>query len=160
MPKGLTVRPPRLVKLFLQGISTCRVGRKVNCGVKLPLVAYACPGERLNTFMSVSTVMLSLPSRGATGFIALSFFCSLREKSFTRDRDSGVLGIVNGLNGQLLNVMLERKLPVEPPFDPDDKTWNKPGIPPWTLYKFSPALSSAKRPAELLSSSSSATLAD
>lgn len=81
--------------------------------------------DNIINFMSVSTAMLALTLGNATGFITLSFFCSLRRKCSPRKQDSGALGIVKSLNGQLLKIMLDRKLLGRPPFDKDDRMWDK-----------------------------------
>lgn len=86
--------------------------------------AETAPEEIIN-FMSVNTAMLALTLRGATGFITLSFFCSLRKRSSPLEGDSGALGVIKSLNGQLLKIMLERQLLAKPPFDRDDKMWKK-----------------------------------
>lgn len=86
--------------------------------------AETAPGETIN-FMSVSAAMLALTLGGATGFITLSFFCSLQKRSSPLDGDSGALGVVKSLNGQLLKIMLKRKLLVDQPFDQNDRIWTK-----------------------------------
>lgn len=76
-------------------------------------------------FISVSTAMLALTLGGATGFIALSMFCSLRKKASPREQDSGALGILKSLNGQLLQIMLDRQLLIKPALDQDEKLWSR-----------------------------------
>lgn len=85
--------------------------------------AETAPDDIIN-FMSVSTAMLALTLGGATKFIVLSCFCSLRKKSSLQERDSGALGIVKSLNGQLLKLLPERQPLIDLPFDQDDKVWN------------------------------------
>lgn len=75
--------------------------------------------------ISVSTSMLALTLGEATGFIALSFFCSLRKKDSHREGDSGTLGILKSLNGQLLQIMVDRQLLIKPEFGQDENTWIK-----------------------------------
>lgn len=86
--------------------------------------AETTPDDIIN-FMSVSTAMLALMLGNTTGFITLSFFCSLRRKCSPREQDSGALGIVKSLNGQLLKIMLDRKLLAKPPFEKNDSIWDK-----------------------------------
>lgn len=86
--------------------------------------AETAPEDTIN-FMSVSTALLALTLGGATGFIVLSCFCSLRKKASPRPQDSGALGIMKSLNGQLLRVMRERELLIKLPVDQDDKVWGR-----------------------------------
>lgn len=86
--------------------------------------AETAPDDIIN-FISVSTAVLALTLEAAKRLISLSFFCSSRRKISPRKQDSGVLGILRSLNGQLLRIMLERQLLVKPPFGQDDKMWSK-----------------------------------
>lgn len=76
-------------------------------------------------FMSVSTAMLALTLSGATGFVTLSFFCSLRKKDSPLEGDSGALGILKSLNGQLLQIMLDRQVMIKPAFHQDEDLWSR-----------------------------------
>lgn len=82
------------------------------------------PDDIIN-FISVSTAVLALTLEAAKRLISLSFFCSSRRKSFPQEQDSGALGILKSLNGQLLRIMHERELLIKPPFGHDDKMWSK-----------------------------------
>ncbi|KAK7698057.1 hypothetical protein SLS64_012935 [Diaporthe eres] len=86
--------------------------------------AETAPDDIIN-FMSVSTAMLALALSGATGFVALSFFCSLRKKASSLEGDSGALGILKSLNGQLLQIMLDRQVMIKPAFDQDEDLWSR-----------------------------------
>lgn len=86
--------------------------------------AESAPDDIVN-FMSVSTAMLALTLGGTTGFIALSFFCSLRKKASSREQESGALGILNSLNGQLLQIMLDRQVLIKPAVDQDEDLWSR-----------------------------------
>lgn len=86
--------------------------------------AETTPDDTIN-FMSVSTAMLALTLGGATGFIALSFFCRLRKKDSHSEGGSDALGIMKGLNGQLLQIMLDRQLLIKPAFGQDENMWSK-----------------------------------
>ncbi|KAG6355305.1 hypothetical protein INS49_003266 [Diaporthe citri] len=86
--------------------------------------AETAPGDIVN-FVSVSTAMLALTLGGATGFTTLSFFCSLRKKDPPREGDSGALGILKSLNGQVLQIMLDRQVLIKPALDQNDNLWSK-----------------------------------
>ncbi|KAL2289204.1 hypothetical protein FJTKL_02232 [Diaporthe vaccinii] len=86
--------------------------------------AESAPDDIVN-FMSVSTAMLALTLGGTTGFIALSFFCSLRKKASSREQEPGALGILNSLNGQLLQIMLDRQVLIKPEVDQGEDLWSR-----------------------------------
>lgn len=86
--------------------------------------AETAPNDIVN-FVSVSTAMLALTLGGTTGFIALTCFCSLRKKASPREQDSGAVGILKSLNGQLLQIMLDRQVLIKLAFDQDEKLSSK-----------------------------------
>lgn len=86
--------------------------------------AETAPEEALNA-ISLSTAMLALTFQGTTRFAVLSFFCSLRRKDSRQGGDSGALGAINSLNGQLLRFMADRHPRVKLSFDQDDRIWKQ-----------------------------------
>lgn len=86
--------------------------------------------QNLISFMSLSTAMLALTLSGSTNFAVLSFFCGLRKSASYKEEDSGVLGILKSLNGQLLKLILAKQPSTRLPTQSMDKVWRKSGKEP------------------------------
>lgn len=81
--------------------------------------------ESLISFMSLSIAMLALTLGGSTNFAVLSFFCGLRKSESYNETDSGVLGILKSLNGQLLKFILAKQPSTR--LSVQDKVWQNSG---------------------------------
>ncbi|KAL1862621.1 hypothetical protein Daus18300_008418 [Diaporthe australafricana] len=86
--------------------------------------AETAPEETFNA-ISLSTAMLALTLQGSTRFAVLSFFCSLRRKDSREGSDSGALGVIKSLNGQLLRFMADRHPRVKLSFEQDERIWKQ-----------------------------------
>lgn len=103
----------------------------------LHIQAETAPTDIIN-FMSVSTASLALTLGRCTNFAVLSFFCGLRKSASLLEDNSGVLGMLKSLNGQLLKFVLERRPEVGLPFAESDKCWRNSRTSlkyAWTLFK-------------------------
>ncbi|TAQ88346.1 hypothetical protein B7494_g3358 [Chlorociboria aeruginascens] len=84
-----------------------------NSSSRLLAIWRETPAEDLVDCLSFTTAMLATSLARIPEFIVLSFFCRLRRNKSLNDEDSGELGILKSLNGQLLAILCNRQLTVD-----------------------------------------------
>lgn len=103
----------------------------------LHVKAETAPSDIIN-FMSTSTASLASSLGSGTDFAVLSFFCGLRKNASLAEDDSGVLGMLKSLNGQVLDFILEKHSAVDLPSEDSYKLWRKSPTSiqyAWRLFK-------------------------
>lgn len=99
--------------------------------------AETAPTDIIN-FISVSTASLVSTIQSCTEFFVFSVFCGIRTSISLSGCDSGVLGVLRSLNGQMLLTMLEKNISMKVSFKEDDKVWSKSHTSTkysWALFK-------------------------
>ncbi|KAJ4419496.1 hypothetical protein N0V82_004941 [Gnomoniopsis sp. IMI 355080] len=82
------------------------------------------PADIIN-FISVSTASLASTLESSTNFAVLSFFCGIRKSSSLSEGDSGMLGMLKSLNGQMLQFILDKQPGVDNSVPEGRKVWKK-----------------------------------
>lgn len=99
--------------------------------------AETAPTDTIN-FMSISTASLVKTIQTCTNFVVFSVFCGIRTSISLSERDSGVLGILRSLNGQMLSWILEKHIDVKVSLKENDIIWSKSHTSTkyaWALFK-------------------------
>lgn len=99
--------------------------------------AETAPTDIIN-FMSISTASLASTMSSCTELVVLSVFCGIRKSSSLLERDSGILGMLRSLNGQMLNSMFKEHIGMKGSFEKDEKVWRKSHTSTkyaWALFK-------------------------
>lgn len=89
-------------------------------------------------FMSVSTASLVSTIQSCAELVVFSVFCGIRKSISLSEQDSGVLGILRSLNGQMLNRILEKHIGMKVSFAENEKVWSKSHTSTkyaWALFK-------------------------
>lgn len=99
--------------------------------------AETAPTNIIN-FMPVCTASLISTLNSCTEFVVFSVFCGLRKIISLSERDSGVLGILRALNGQILNKILVDHITMEFLFQENENVWSRSRTSTkyaWILFK-------------------------
>lgn len=99
--------------------------------------AETTPPDIIN-FMSVCTASLISTIHSCTEFVVFSVFCGMRKSISLSEQDSGVLGILRALNGQMLSRILVKHVSMKSSFQENEKVWSKSHTSTkyaWILFK-------------------------